>query len=98
MGPSDISRHFDIVPTGFHLREYTVGEVGSLMRDAGFTRIEAWTTRKGLSVRLPWAIVDAVESTLERFPQTYARRVGRILPLRMVTGSYVIGVKQSPSS
>jgi SAM-dependent methyltransferase len=94
-GPADISRHFDTEPTGFHLREYTVAEVGSLMRDAGFPRVEAWTTRKGLSIRVPWAIIRAVESMLELVPHSWAQRVGRRLPLRVLIGSYVVGVKPS---
>jgi hypothetical protein len=46
--------------TGFHLREYTVTELAMLMRRAGFAP-EVWTTRKGVSVRLPLLLIRAVE-------------------------------------
>jgi SAM-dependent methyltransferase len=95
-GPADISRHFETEPAGFHLREYTVAEVGSLMRDAGFPLVEVWTTRKGLSIRVPWAIIRAVESMLRLVPHSWAQHLGRSLPLRVLIGSYVVGVKPSP--
>src|SRR2546425_9014273 len=37
-GPHDISRHFDAVATGFHLREYTRTELRDLFKAAGFSR------------------------------------------------------------
>jgi hypothetical protein len=92
-GPADISRHFDDVPTGFHLREYTVGEVASLMRAAGFERVRAWTTRKGHSLPLPWLLVNAVEHALDRLPRTWARRLGEALPVRVIVGAYVVATK-----
>jgi SAM-dependent methyltransferase len=99
IGPADVSKYFDPVPTGFHLREYTAGEVASLMQLAGFDRVEAWTTRKGISVRVPWWLVNGLERTLSRLPRTSVRRMGRALPLRIVLGCYVVGVnhRQAPS-
>jgi SAM-dependent methyltransferase len=93
IGPTDVSKYFDEIPTGFHLREYTAGEVASLMRAAGFKRVEMWTTRKGLSFRLPRLSVWAVESALERVPRSVVRRIGQTLPFRVILGCYVVGVK-----
>jgi SAM-dependent methyltransferase len=93
VGPHDVSKYFDETPTGFHLREYTVGEVASLMRTTGFRKVEAWTTRKGLSGRVPWPIVRAVEATLNRLPRSKRQRIGRALPARVVVGSYVVAIK-----
>jgi len=93
-GPADISRHFDSETTGFHLREYTVTELATLMRQAGFAP-EVWTTRKGVSVRLPLLLIRAVESIVERLPRNLVWRLGRKLPLRVLLGSYVVGVKLS---
>jgi SAM-dependent methyltransferase len=57
-GPHDISRLYDKVATGFHLKEYTIGELNRLFKDAGFRRVRirvgfgrwyanwpAWTAR-----------------------------------------------------
>ena len=38
-GPWDISRGFTDIASGFHLREYTNGEMGAMLRDAGFRRV-----------------------------------------------------------
>jgi hypothetical protein len=32
-------KYFDVTPTGFYLREYTVTQIGALMRNAGFSRV-----------------------------------------------------------
>jgi SAM-dependent methyltransferase len=37
-GPHDISRQFDDVATGFHLREYTIAELRKVFLDVGFRR------------------------------------------------------------
>lgn len=37
-GPHDVSRYFDDVPAGLHLREYTHAELARLLRRAGFRR------------------------------------------------------------
>ena len=40
-GPHDISKYFDDAPTGFHLREYTHGDLARLFRDCGYRQIRA---------------------------------------------------------
>jgi SAM-dependent methyltransferase len=94
-GPHDISKYFDTVATGLHLREYTASELARLMRCAGFERAEAWATRKGFSLRAPWAAVRATEGAVALLPGKARTRVGRKLPLRVVLGCYVVGVKEA---
>lgn len=38
-GPHDISKYFDETATGFHLKEYSLGELCDLFDKAGFTRL-----------------------------------------------------------
>jgi hypothetical protein len=64
------------------------------MKSVGFSRVEAWTTRKGISVRVPWLLVGTVERILDRLPRSFVRRIGRALPLRIVLGCYVVAVKE----
>jgi SAM-dependent methyltransferase len=92
-GPHDISKYFDTSATGFHLREYTATELAHLMRSAGFESAQMWTTRRGISVRLPWHVVRAAERAIECFPHERRRRIGRSLPLRVVLECYVVGLK-----
>jgi SAM-dependent methyltransferase len=62
-GPHDVSRFFDDAATGFHLREYTYSELGSLFLAVGFRRVEAYLGqgRTGLYVRLPLAVIRLLE-------------------------------------
>ena len=92
-GPHDISMYFDDVASGFHLREYTATELAALMRIAGFAQVEAWTTRKGISLRLPWLIVRLTEKLIEVLPHRMRRAIGQRLPARIVLSCYVVGVK-----
>jgi ubiquinone/menaquinone biosynthesis C-methylase UbiE len=41
LGPHDISRHFDDVATGLHLKEYGFGDLARLLRAVGFGRVRA---------------------------------------------------------
>ncbi|MEM6793726.1 MAG: class I SAM-dependent methyltransferase [Acidobacteriota bacterium] len=50
-GPHDISGYFSDRPEGFHLREYTHGELAAVARRAGFSRISA-LGRSGLPAPL----------------------------------------------
>jgi SAM-dependent methyltransferase len=93
-GPHDISMYFDTRATGLHMREYTATELAGLMRFAGFERTEAWTTRKGISIRLPWIAVQASERAIALLPHKRRRPVGRTLPIRVVLDCYVVGIKQ----
>lgn len=52
-GPWDISRGFDKVPTGFHLKEYRVHELADLFRKAGFRKIRIIAGAIGWYVTLP---------------------------------------------
>lgn len=38
-GPHDISKFFDDMATGLHLKEYTLGEFGELLSQAGYRRV-----------------------------------------------------------
>jgi SAM-dependent methyltransferase len=96
-GPHDISMYFDNVASGFHLREYTATELAALMRTAGFEHVEAWTTRKGISLRLPWLMVRVTETPLRVLPHRVRRGIGQSLPARIVLSCYVVGVKGTGS-
>lgn len=48
-GPHDVSRHFDEVATGFHLKEWTYRELTRCLRKVGF--------RKLRSMVIPWRMV-----------------------------------------
>ena len=77
-GPHDVSRYFDDVPTGLHLREYSHGDLARLFRRAGFRRAEA-LGGPGPGARpartRPVRPRALAESLLERLPIALRRRV-----------------------
>ncbi len=79
-GPHDISALFDDVPRGFHLREYTTGELRAMLRAAGFRRVAALARVRHHGAAVPAAPVVAVERVLDRLPAP-ARRRGASLPI-----------------
>lgn len=75
-GPHDISRYFDRVATGFHLREYTVTELNKLFRSLGFRRVEAYVGVRRRYVKVPLFGLAAVETVMAWLPHRIRQRLG----------------------
>ena len=91
-GPHDISKYFDSVATGFHLKEYTVEELSRLFREVGFRKVQTLIGRRGVCVRAPIAPVVAGEAALRLLPPSPRRAVGRTLG-RVFLGIRLLGTK-----
>ena len=52
-GPHDVSKFFDPVARGFHLKEYTNAELARLFRAVGFSRVVPYAGFRGRYLRLP---------------------------------------------
>src|SRR6185436_3890776 len=76
-GPHDVSKFFDAVARGFHLREYTTAELEQLFRGVGFRRVEVYARVGGRVVRLPLAFVKGFEKAFEALPASWRGRPGR---------------------
>ena len=64
--PGDVSMYFDEVARGFHLREYTVGELRAMFRRVGFRRIDFYAGgREFLSAGCRPVLVQASEQVLQ---------------------------------
>ncbi len=82
-GPHDVSRYFDDVPTGLHLREYTHGDLARLLRHAGFRRVDVLRgvgrppRRAGI---WPYRVVEGLFGLLPPAPRRWlmARTLGRL--------------------
>lgn len=64
-GPHDVSRYFCNHAEGFHLKEWTYGELAALLSQIGFRRIEAYWFGRGQLVRVPLAAFRTAESLLQ---------------------------------
>jgi SAM-dependent methyltransferase len=76
-GPHDVSKFFDRVARGFHLKEYTASDLKRLFHEVGFTRVEAYLRVGGRYIRLPMAPVTAFEWLYARLPWKVRKRFGR---------------------
>lgn len=73
-GPHDISRYFADSANGFHLKEYTIAELRTILRKAGFRRTVQYARIRGTYFAVPgWStsILEALCATLS--PRMRAR-------------------------
>jgi SAM-dependent methyltransferase len=92
-GPYDISRHFDRVATGLHLKEYTVTDSSDLFRSVGFARVRAYIGARGVYLRPPVRAFQTFEAILERLPHGFRQRLCDTLPMRPVMMIRLVGTK-----
>lgn len=90
-GPHDVSRYFDQVATGFHLKEYTTTELVGLFQTVGFTRCDSYIG-KGIYIKVPLFIVRWFESFLSKLPFGVMKVIARS-PLRVLLGIKLVGRK-----
>ena len=76
-GPWDISRYFSDEPEGFHLKEWTNGEMASLLSQVGYTRLSGFRYAKGKAIRLPLGFFTVTEKLLGPLPKKWLRRISR---------------------
>lgn len=80
-GPHDISQFFCEEPEGFHLKEWTYGELGRLLPTVGYSSVQGclWAGGKRL-IRLPLFPFACSEAISGRLPRAWARRLDRYFP------------------
>jgi SAM-dependent methyltransferase len=88
-GPHDVSRAFDAVATGFHLREYTARDIQALFTAAGFRRVDFYAGGRGRYLRIPTALAVIAESAFARLPRALRTRVPS-LPQYLLFGLNVV--------
>jgi len=91
-GPHDVSRGFDDVATGFHLREYTGREIRTMFLEAGFRKVTFFAGGRGHYVRMPTAVALLAESLFERVPKAIRARVPE-LPQYLIFGLNVVATR-----
>ena len=89
LGPSDISKHFDDVATGLHLKEYTTSELITLFRTAGFSKFFVYPGThkgKGFFLRLPTSPVVWIEHLVAKVPHAHRKTLLRRMHLHKLLG------------
>jgi SAM-dependent methyltransferase len=95
LGPHDVSRYFDPVATGFHLKEYSVAELDALFHAVGFSRTRVYVGAKGWFIGLPTAPVRLCEQLVARLPRTWRRNAALRWPLKALLGVRLVAIKAS---
>jgi len=88
-GPHDISKHFDDVATGLHLREYTNTEVARIFRSIGFRKCRRFISRGDHVIVLPEFPAPVLEWLLERVSASSRRAASSWSLLRLLMGGDV---------
>ena len=92
-GPHDVSRDFDKVATGFHLREYTGREIRKMFLSAGFTQIDFYAGGHGRYLRIPTALALSAEAAFERLPLFVRRRKISALAAHVLLGLNIVATR-----
>ena len=92
-GPSDISAFFDDEARGFHLKEYTLGEIREIFAEAGFPKVHVYVGARGYFMRCPSFLVRGLECALGAMPPALRRKVADMKIFRALLGLRVAGIK-----
>lgn len=94
-GPHDISFAFDREATGFHLKEYTVGDLAALFRQVGFDDVRLIFGGRGKFTLLPTWTATVFEHLLSLLPHDLRKAVALRPPFRWLFGVRLAGLKQA---
>lgn len=95
-GPHDVSKYFDEVATGFHLKEYSVTELNDLFRKVGFSKVNLYKSYKQNYLAIPLnpltlSVFKGCEELLSILPFPLRRKIAN-LPL-LFRGMTIVGTK-----
>ena len=92
-GPHDISRHFDEVATGLHLKEYTSFELVRLFKKAGFSQVKLYFSIRKKYRILPTLPIIIYEKFLEIIPKALREYFLRTPPFSYLIGTRFVAIK-----
>lgn len=92
-GPHDISRGFDDVATGLHLREYNAHEIRTMFLSAGFSQVKFYAGGRGHYVPLPNVVALSSEATFERLPRAVRQRARNSIAANALFGLNIVATR-----
>lgn len=95
-GPHDISKYFDEIATGFHLKEYTVTELYKLFQKVKFSKVSLYKTYKKTSLEISLNVLSLLffqgcEKILISLPFSLRKKIAS-LPI-LFRGMTIVGTK-----
>jgi SAM-dependent methyltransferase len=85
-GPHDVSRAFDDVAHGFHLREYDQRTLRRMFRGVGFSRVRFYVGGRGRYLPAPYPLVAVAEWLFAALPLGIRRRLRGTMPVMALFG------------
>src|SRR5260370_29315640 len=92
-GPHDISRYFDRLASGFHMREYTLHELDPLFRSVGFRETYAYGGIRGRFTKIPIWLIAGLERSLSILPWGYWSNVSELPGVRHLLMAAIVATK-----
>ena len=92
-GPHDISGHFDDHATGFHLKEYTIGELVKLFRRVGFREVKLYVATQGKAKAIPTLPFRMIEALLAPIPRGLRIRLAYAVRPRVLFSFRLLAIK-----
>jgi SAM-dependent methyltransferase len=92
-GPHDISKYFDEVATGFHLKEYTFTDLDRLFKQAGFSKVTFYIGGRGIYIQVPKLLMILIEKVLSSMKPSFRRVVAQNDPASILLKIHIVGTK-----
>ena len=92
-GPHDISRFFEREARGFHMKEYTNGDLADLFTAGGFSKVELLCGAKGRLFLVPAAPVTTLERVIAALPFAVRRGIAKAPIVRQLLGVTIVATK-----
>lgn len=74
-GPHDISKTFDDIARGLHLKEYTPDGIMTLFKSTGFTHFSTFFGAKGHYLRMPYLFAKPIEWVSKLLPHKWRKKL-----------------------
>ena len=92
-GPHDISKYFDPVATGFHLKEYTNSELATMFGEAGFARVSGLLGANRFYFPTSLLPIKWVEAALISVNSRLKRRIADLLVMKQLLDIRIVARK-----
>lgn len=90
-GPHDVSRYFDAIAVGTHMKEYTYRELNRIFSAAGFTDIKVLIAPRAFDLFvMPRSTAFAIEDFFAAVPRRWHTRICRSAAVRALLGVSMI--------
>ena len=92
-GPHDISKYFDTVATGFHLKEYSISELDHLFKETGFSKVKVFVSLRKFRIFIPLFLIKFIERALTALPPSSRKAITSIKIFNKLLGINMLGIK-----